>query len=585
MFKISGKFFLLFTLVTVLPVGIIVILNIYTSKQFHDHFIKELSTYQYDQTKRRYNSFLHRDLKRKEKLLHLLSDSNVKPENIANILNFEGMGYLKCNKEKTICQIQNLISKNYKPDSKITFNKPIESKPFGYYELLTDLSTKKKNLVGIFIYPIKTSNFDGILAINKVNFEHMAHLRPPVLMRVSTGEKVNKKAVIYFGTDKDFMKGPPPAFKKLPLPGFKKGGAPDFFKEIKKLKNLTLIGKIIPLKNRNNKTIANVEIGVPKRDVAFWESPHPPQNESFKHLYTLLFSIPVLGIILSLVAALYIKKNYINPVQNLSEISEKVSGGDFSERVTTTTKQQQIQNTLDNFNKMLDTIEDGKQLHESFVKNLTHDLRTPLYAESRALYLLVEDAEECDNDSQKDLLLTLIKNNEHLLTMVNLLLETYQFEDGKIEINKESLNVCNLAEECIGQLAALALEKNITLNNNISKEISEITADRDTLKRVFINLIANAIENIPKESTIDLFADTTNNILKINVKDNGPGIPDEHKNKIFDRYYAGERTERKIGSGLGLYICKKIIEAHNGTIEIDTVKGEYTNFIISLPGA
>ncbi len=140
-----------------------------------------------------------------------------------------------------------------------------------------------------------------------------------------------------------------------------------------------------------------------------------------------------------------------------------------------------------------------------------------------------------------------------------------------------------LINQCILQFDTVSKENNITLKANLPDTISAIKGDHNCLKRTFINLIMNAIENIPRGSVVEVSAQEYDDKIDISIKDNGPGISEDIASKLFDRYYAGKSTERKVGSGLGLYISKKFVEAHGGNITVDTVINKYSNFIVSIP--
>ena len=103
------------------------------------------------------------------------------------------------------------------------------------------------------------------------------------------------------------------------------------------------------------------------------------------------------------------------------------------------------------------------------------------------------------------------------------------------------------------------------------------------MKRVFTNLIANAIQNISKGSKIKVIAEKTENDIEIKIIDNGPGIPPEMIPHVFERYYSGHTLQKKIGSGLGLYICRTIVELHQGTITVESKNGNGTIFTIKMP--
>jgi signal transduction histidine kinase len=291
------------------------------------------------------------------------------------------------------------------------------------------------------------------------------------------------------------------------------------------------------------------------------------------------------GALFSLLAGNYMQKNFIAPLMRLSLAARKIQEGNLSIRIDThSVRQPEVRQTLENVNQMLDGLAEKEQLRNSFISNLTHDFRTPLIAQSRSLELLSTEFRQLGLAEQEKLANGIVKNNEHLLTMVNQLLETYQTEAGMFTLSFRPESIPKLVNHCFDQLSSLAESHNITLSQQFPDDFPDIMADAYYLKRVLINLLGNAIQNIPKHSKVQVVGKRLSpDTVEIRVKDNGLGIQPEEQQHLFDRYYAGTGDTRKLGSGLGLYICKVLIAAHQGTISVESVSGDYTDFVIHLP--
>jgi PAS domain S-box-containing protein len=227
-------------------------------------------------------------------------------------------------------------------------------------------------------------------------------------------------------------------------------------------------------------------------------------------------------------------------------------------------------------------LKSAEEQRETFVAALTHDLRTPLIAQKRALELMV---------GQKDKLPTrlvglterLAQSNEDLLAMVNKLLEIHQYQAGKVSLAPEAICLASLVQECFHEVGIIAETQNLTLRNKVSNELPTLWADRSQIKRVLMNLIGNALENIPNDCFIEVTGAHLGHALQLNICDNGPGIPEDVRASLFEPYVTIHRTRKKIGSGLGLSICKMIVERHGGTITMKDHTGGGTCFIIALP--
>ncbi len=229
----------------------------------------------------------------------------------------------------------------------------------------------------------------------------------------------------------------------------------------------------------------------------------------------------------------------------------------------------------------LSRLQESERLRSTFISALTHDLRTPLVAQERALEILNNHREKLP-PKLTTLVERLSGSNTGLLSMVNMLLETYQYEAGKINLVWESVNLYDLVETCFSEIATLAEFKKIKLQNHISPDFPVVSGDAHHLKRVFMNLLGNAIENIPANSLITLRGNNHADHVVIEVEDNGPGISPETLPHLFERYFIGDHTRKKIGTGLGLYICKMIMELHMGDISVKSELEKGTCFSIIL---
>lgn len=336
--------------------------------------------------------------------------------------------------------------------------------------------------------------------------------------------------------------------------------------------------KALTLKDQEGKALVTVQL----THILSGSTPEPPFTR-FSELLSLLLLCT--GLFSSVMMGRYIQRNFVEPLRRLSHVTGQVQQGELLERVQTDDiRQMEVQQTLVQFNQMLEGLNEKEELRHSFVSNLTHDFRTPLIAQKRTLELLAQQFGALELEKEKQLALGLLKNSEHLLGMVNQLLETYQTESGMLRLKPEMVDIPVLVTECFEQLSTLAGERGIQLVKNFPAAFPQVSADADALRRILINLISNGIDNISRGNRIEVFGfQQADGQIELHVKDNGPGISRESCTHLFERYYAGTGDTRKLGSGLGLYICKLLVEAHQGRINVESVEGAYTDFIIQLP--
>lgn len=218
---------------------------------------------------------------------------------------------------------------------------------------------------------------------------------------------------------------------------------------------------------------------------------------------------------------------------------------------------------------------------EDFVSRLTHDLRTPLVAADRILMLFQQGALGNLSAQMEEVIVIMARSNTNLLAMVNTLLEVYRFEAGRKTLAFQPVNLRSLLEEVAGELKPLASAKSLCINLDLTDELtSKIIGDRLELHRLFTNLLGNAIKFTDTGSiTIRLTSQTQ--IVTIEITDTGSGIPPQEQATLFERFRQG--SHKSSGSGLGLYLSRRIVEAHEGTIQVNSEFGKGSVFIVNLP--
>jgi len=233
---------------------------------------------------------------------------------------------------------------------------------------------------------------------------------------------------------------------------------------------------------------------------------------------------------------------------------------------------------------------------EDFVSRLTHDLRTPLVAADRMLHLFLQEA-FCElSPEMKDAIAVMVRSNKSLLQMTNTLLEVHRYDAGQKSLVASPCNLWHLTREVIQELKPLAEEKNLDLKSDFRIVESEddlglVMGDRLELRRVLTNLIGNAIK-FTEQGTIkvrvtvsldpdDNQEDSSKSWLIIEVEDTGTGIESDDQAHLFERFRPGKH--RRSGSGLGLYLSRRIVEAHAGKINVVSTAGQGSKFIVQLP--
>jgi signal transduction histidine kinase len=211
---------------------------------------------------------------------------------------------------------------------------------------------------------------------------------------------------------------------------------------------------------------------------------------------------------------------------------------------------------------------------------VSHDLRSPLTAISIGTTLL--DAELAGGAAHKQVA-TIRRASEHMAHLISELLDVAKLEAGKLELHTEPCTVDALLEAVGALFTARAGQAEIELTIEPTRAGS-ITADRERIVQVLSNLVGNALKFTPPGGRVSVAAQREADAVRIAVTDTGPGIPESDVSHLFERYWQGRRRGR--GSlGLGLYICKQIVEAHGGRIGVETQAGKGSTFWVELRGS
>jgi signal transduction histidine kinase len=216
------------------------------------------------------------------------------------------------------------------------------------------------------------------------------------------------------------------------------------------------------------------------------------------------------------------------------------------------------------------------------VSELVHELRTPLTSLMAAAHLLTRP--ELGESQRSAILQTIQSEINRLSDMATLFLDLSRIESGRIQYHIGKVDVRQILEDCARVVDGKSQEKSQKLLLRIPEQPMYTLGDSDKLKQIFLNLLSNAIKYTPTGGKITLAMKYLNEEITVSVSDTGTGIPEDSLPFIFEKFYRVPGMEQPVqGTGLGLFICKRIVEAHQGRIEVRSQPGEGTEFIVYLP--
>ncbi len=243
-----------------------------------------------------------------------------------------------------------------------------------------------------------------------------------------------------------------------------------------------------------------------------------------------------------------------------------------------------------------------EQLKKEFLAMVSHDLRTPLTTILGSMQLLQTGPLGVLNNKGREHIAIAEAETDRLIALVNTLLDIEKFESGQMELHREMADITQLAKQAINALISQAEKREIELLQTVEliddnatlteaekrskiDELATIAIDQASLMQVLINLVSNALKFSPAGTKIVLTTLLRDDEVELRVKDQGRGVPDSMKESIFERFKQVDLTDRteKKGSGLGLSICKLIVESHDGRIGVDSTVGEGSTFWVRIP--
>lgn len=219
----------------------------------------------------------------------------------------------------------------------------------------------------------------------------------------------------------------------------------------------------------------------------------------------------------------------------------------------------------------------------NFIATVSHELKTPLASSDFSLKLLEDERIGQLSPEQKELIQNLKSDNQRMLRILSELLNISQVETGKIQLHVQPVSPVQLVENSLQAVTTAAREKSISLTKDIEAGLPSVQADADKAIWVLNNFLVNAIRYSPSGSDVSIAVKKDRDLIVFIVTDHGPGIEEAYLDRIFDRYFQIPGRSDKKGSGIGLAICKELMEAMGGSVWVNSRVGSGSSFGFNLP--
>ena len=289
-------------------------------------------------------------------------------------------------------------------------------------------------------------------------------------------------------------------------------------------------------------------------------------------LWLLIFSV-IIGVTVSIVINIIL----LRPVVLLSKAMKQVAAGDFGIRLRSDNSIQEISDSFDSFNLMVQELQATETLQTDFVANVSHEFKTPINAIEGYATLLQDGGEE----SQQQLYVErILLNTRRLSTLVGNILLLSKVSNHAIPIAKTTYRLDEQIRQAIVLLEPQWTERNVDFDVNMD----EITwcGPENLMHHVWSNLIGNAIKFGPESGLVRVSLKLTEGRYVFTVEDQGNGVPEKERSRIFHKFYQLDSSHKQEGNGLGLALAKQIIDTCHGEIRVDNIEGGGCRFSVIL---
>jgi signal transduction histidine kinase len=279
--------------------------------------------------------------------------------------------------------------------------------------------------------------------------------------------------------------------------------------------------------------------------------------------------------ILAVAMVQVLARGMVSPLREMAQASKAMARGDYGRRVTASSRDE-VGDLARAFNAMASQLAEVDRMRRDLIANVSHELRTPITALRAALENIIDGVEEPDTDKLR----TMLEQVERLGRLVTQLLDLSKLEAGAVPLNRDVFSVRPLLDKAVRE-AELHAPSGVHLVVDADTTL-QANGDAERIHQVISNLVENAVRHSPPDGTVTVSAMRENGHVKIEVNDEGPGVPLGEEERIFERFYRADaaRTRTDGGSGLGLAIARWIVDMHGG--EIKVVPGS-SRMVVALP--
>ena len=297
------------------------------------------------------------------------------------------------------------------------------------------------------------------------------------------------------------------------------------------------------------------------------------------HMIGVLSMLVPIVVLVTLVNFLFTRFIY-RYLDKISDAMQKVADGDYTVRLDAE-KDQPFRELYRNFNTMAEELGGVEMLKNDFINGYAHELRTPITSINGFAEMLLNDDGTLSREEKRSYLEIIASESRRLADIAGNSLLMSRLDTQKIIPDKKPFSLDEQLRRCSILLSGQLTEKDLDMTMDLDEAV--YVGDYDLMQHLWINLLTNAVKYTPKGGSITVTLKNEEKFIAVSVAATGKGIPPEDRERIFDKYYQTDKSHSKRGLGLGLAICKRIVQLCNGTLEVESEVGVGSTFTVRLP--
>jgi heavy metal sensor kinase len=305
-------------------------------------------------------------------------------------------------------------------------------------------------------------------------------------------------------------------------------------------------------------------------------------NVELAHLRKLLFWLIPLTVLVTSVMGWFLASLALHPIARMIAQAQKISESRLHERIDVPRTQDEVEKLAVTFNEMLGRFEQGFKRLRQFSAAASHELRTPLTVMKGEMELVLRKPRM--EEEYERVLKTQLQVVNDMSRVVEQLLAVAHAETGELAVEWTPIELRNLIEGVAAHYQTIAAEKRISVDLNIPETELKILGEKSLLERLVSNLLENALKHAPAEGHVWIRGDGAGDHAVMTVADDGPGILPDDMPRVFDKFFTRRNwPERSRSTGIGLGLCRWIVELHKGKIKVESLAGKGAQFTVTFP--